>query len=202
DEAGWKSVCAGLKHACGVRLNDTLACWGLNEQGQLGLGDTMSKSLPTDIAGAWQACAAGTGFTCAIDRGGELFCWGDNSTGQLGTGTAGGQELSPVRVASDNHWTAVATGESHACAITESGALACWGANEEAQLGIGGILGPYPAPRFIEGGPWVDLAGGIWHTCAVAHDGKLWCWGRSTHGQLGLGEALMVDLPAPVVVPP
>jgi hypothetical protein len=44
----------------------------------------------------------------------------------------------PVQVGTDADWATVELGGSHACAAKTSGALWCWGAANDGQIGDGG----------------------------------------------------------------
>lgn len=62
--------------------------WGRNAEGQLGLGDTDNRRMPTPVEGLWampvQQLAAGERHSAALTGSGFLFTWGDNTCGQLG----------------------------------------------------------------------------------------------------------------------
>ncbi|WP_155123548.1 MULTISPECIES: chromosome condensation regulator RCC1 [unclassified Actinoplanes] len=47
----WKSISAGQGHTCGTQTLRTVWCWGQNGYGQLGLGDTINRTVPTQLAG-------------------------------------------------------------------------------------------------------------------------------------------------------
>ena len=71
---------------------------GLNDSGQLGIGDTnnrgdgsneMGDNLPTVDLGAGRtamAITAGDRHTCAVLDNTSVKCWGKNESGQLGQG--------------------------------------------------------------------------------------------------------------------
>jgi len=148
-----------------ARLNDgRVKCWGDNNYGQLGLGDTvprgyganqMGSSLPSLNLGTGKTAVqiAGTSYyNCALLSNSTLKCWGNNSYGQLGQGSTSaigdqpgemGDALSPIDLGSG--WTPswVAAGNSHACALSSAGLIKCWGSNYECQLGRGASGGPY-----------------------------------------------------------
>ena len=44
-----QSVAAGDHHTCAVLLDGSVACWGLNNHGQLGTGDTTNIVSPSAI---------------------------------------------------------------------------------------------------------------------------------------------------------
>ena len=89
-DTDWAQVSTDFSHghACATRSDNTLWCWGLNEYGQLGLGDTVQRSVPTQvgIGTTWSQVSTGHYYTCALRNVHSLFCWGYNSTGQLGVG--------------------------------------------------------------------------------------------------------------------
>ncbi|GDX78918.1 hypothetical protein LBMAG42_07290 [Deltaproteobacteria bacterium] len=60
----------GPSHACGLRDDNTLACWGYDFYGQATAPD-----------GTFTAVSAGNDHTCAIDTDGRLQCWGYDTTG-------------------------------------------------------------------------------------------------------------------------
>jgi hypothetical protein len=88
-ESGVLQIGAGGSHACASK-SDGLWCWGANERGQLGTGDTIYRAEPRQVqglTGTIRAFATGgvsfRGATCAVDGAG-LKCWGDNSYRQIG----------------------------------------------------------------------------------------------------------------------
>jgi alpha-tubulin suppressor-like RCC1 family protein len=74
---------------------------------------------------------AGYSHNCIITANGGVKCWGGNGNGQLGNGTNGDRDR-PVEViglAAGSGVTALATGDSHTCAVTAGGGVKCWGPN-------------------------------------------------------------------------
>ena len=45
-----EQLSAGYYHTCGLLSNDSVACWGNNLNGQIGVGDTSSTGVPTPQA--------------------------------------------------------------------------------------------------------------------------------------------------------
>jgi alpha-tubulin suppressor-like RCC1 family protein len=70
-------------------------CWGADDVGQLGDGETTNKSAPVSVKGPGGlgkltgvvAIAPGTRHVCALRNDGTVWCWGKNDRGQLGDGT-------------------------------------------------------------------------------------------------------------------
>ena len=93
------ALSAGLEHACALRVDGSVACWGANADGGLGDGTTTDAALPVDVKHLPPAAAiaAGWGYTCALDADGGVWCWGRNLFGQLGNG-ATRDSSTPVRL--------------------------------------------------------------------------------------------------------
>ncbi len=197
---GVDGVDGGWRHSCAVLENGHAKCWGDNEFGQLGNGESggleetpVAVTESTNIAQIY----AGWKHSCALDVEGQIWCWGNNEYGQLGDG---GLEDSTVPVAVDTSDIAgdivdLALGEHHSCARTEQGRLYCWGRNRDGEIGLGIADDEEPLPQRVEefhGDAVVDVDAGAGHTCAVVEeigDQHLYCWGRNTNGQVGNGSS-------------
>jgi alpha-tubulin suppressor-like RCC1 family protein len=95
---------AGKFSTCGVFSGGQVRCWGENNYGQLGNGDTVpGPYVPSPyIKGLKDIVDLATNeHTCGWRRGDQtMFCWGRNDLGQLGIGYASdaGYELLPQEV--------------------------------------------------------------------------------------------------------
>ncbi len=146
------------RHACAILDNGDLKCWGDNDHGQLGLGDTtrrgdmanqMGDDLPTvDLGTGRTATAISNNYqhTCAILDNGNVKCWGNGKYGQLGQGDTAnrgeaanqmGDDLPNIDLGTGRTATAISTGSYHSCALLDNGDLKCWGYNSEGNLGLG-----------------------------------------------------------------
>jgi alpha-tubulin suppressor-like RCC1 family protein len=93
-------------------------------------------------------------------------------------------------------FTAISTGDWHACAITQEGIVQCWGDNRSGQLGNGSTFTISLFPTTVKGiSHAVELAAGGLHTCALTSDGKSYCWGENKHGELGNGTNIDENTP-------
>ncbi|HEY5242468.1 MAG TPA: hypothetical protein VIJ22_13410 [Polyangiaceae bacterium] len=152
-------------------------------------GDGDSEAAPLVLSPTPSpAIGAGIAFGCDIDGTGAVWCWGDDTYGQAGSAPGGGSIAEPELVAGIANATWIALGDYHACAITASHAVYCWGLNGSYQLGhpaatAGDLICPgavpcNPAPALVAGLPpaVAIAAAGTW-TCIVAMDGSVQCWG-------------------------
>jgi alpha-tubulin suppressor-like RCC1 family protein len=192
-------VSLGSGHACAVRDDRTLLCWGQNTDGQLGIG-TMSDTTrqPTEVQGDnWQHVAAGQHHTCGI-RAGELYCWGRGDSSELGiVNRRRNLAVSPARVGDASAWDSVAVGANHSCAINRQSRLWCWGRNSEGQLGMT-PSNPIQQPTQLSEHRYDAIGAGFTFTCAVDTGQALFCWGANDEGQLGLGDHTPQSMPTPV----
>jgi alpha-tubulin suppressor-like RCC1 family protein len=188
-------VSAGSDHTCAL-LEGVAYCWGDNDDGELGTGNTTDVSVPTAVVATGvlsgrtvTAISAGESHTCAVADGG-VYCWGYNADGRVGVASTA-DKLSPVAVGTFTKATDVSAGYWHSCALVD-GSVYCWGDNTRGQLGGGTVSTYETTPVLVQGllaGKKVTAisAGGA-HTCAIA-DAKMYCWGSNVSGQLGINSS-------------
>src|SRR5690606_1750448 len=90
--------------------------------------------------------------------------------------------------------SALDAGRAHTCALRRSGAVSCWGANNQGQIGNSAGAAQLKVPVQIPTGVTklddaAEIALGPEHSCARKRDGTLVCWGRNDLGQLGSGTS-------------
>ena len=188
---GVTAIASGGDHSCALMETGIVKCWGMNEEGQLGDGTADFRATPVEVEelnGSVIAISAGGRHTCALMETDSVKCWGDNSFGQLGDGTLQSR-LAPVNVSGLASGVAkVAAGADHTCALMQIGALKCWGANVESQLGDATTQDQL-TPIDVEGlsNKAVSVAAGTYHTCVAVEKGGASCWGLNAMGALGNG---------------
>ena len=190
-----RSAAAGEQHTCILTTTGGVKCWGKNQDGQLGDGTTLDKSMPVDVDGLTSgimAIAAGWSHTCALMNGGGVKCWGNNQDGQLGDGTTVGRSTPTEVVGLAGGVTTIAAGGRHTCALLDTGGVKCWGQNQRGQLGDGTTVdrvAPINVADLTSG--VTALAAGWQHSCALMLTGAIKCWGNNGNGQLGVGRLLL-----------
>ncbi|HEX7603184.1 MAG TPA: hypothetical protein VF316_16315, partial [Polyangiaceae bacterium] len=194
-----------------------LSCWGTNEEAEL-TGDNnigasgTPLSIPS-IGSGLTRTGSGDSHACAI-VGGEVRCWGWawGGHGELGAGSNKGSDMPVVFGAGPA--TDVAGGYQFPCAQLTSGAVACAGLNDGAQLGQPGSNSNTPVKVLAtagdpDGGAPTNLSGvtklsvGGNHACALLGTAVV-CWGSSRYGQCGTSvdpatPAFAVPLPGPAI---
>ena len=188
---GWSTVSAGFDETCGIS-DGRLYCWGANDRGQLGVGDTLDRGVPTEVSGNltdWTLVSAGTDHSCGVSASAGLHCWGNSDRGQLGDGTATASSV-PVAIALPGV-TSVAVGLHSTCA-TANEQLHCWGYGNYGALGDPATIDPavdYWRPTLASGlTGWTSVVSAEELACATRGD-QVWCWGR-TRGGGGLGNGV------------
>lgn len=160
--AGATAISAGRFHTCAILTTGAVRCWGVNNSGQLGSGNTENvgddeppSSVATVDLGAGRtarAIASGYEHTCAVLDNGSLRCWGRNDVGQLGLGTTAnvGDDETPASVAAvgvgaGRTAVSITAGYDNTCATLDDATVRCWGSNHVGQLAQGQPVPLQPA---------------------------------------------------------
>ena len=142
-------IACGSNHTCVILDDGTVKCWGYNNNGQLGLGDTnnrgdgsseMGDNLPIVDLGTGRTAvqiSASQSHTCVIPDDGSVKCWGNNIDGQLGYGDTNNRgdgsnemnNLPVVDLGTGRTAIQISSGNNHTCVILDNGSVKCWGEN-------------------------------------------------------------------------
>lgn len=155
------AITAGSQHACVLRGDGTVWCWGANSFGQVGGGATGPYWAGAQVLGINNATAisAGGQHTCALLSTGDVRCWGDGQNGQLGN-NGNTYSHTPVAVLGVTNATHIAAGGAHTCARLQTGSVVCWGYSGSGRLGDGSGQLIRLTPQFIASGKCgMDLDG-------------------------------------------
>jgi alpha-tubulin suppressor-like RCC1 family protein len=184
------NLAAGGFHTCALDEIGDVYCWGGNDYGQLGYGDTVNRGVtelatslsPVSLGQKAKKIYAGTFLTCAILENDTARCWGLNRSGQLGLGHVepiGDNEL-PTDVpaltfSKEISQFDLSTVSNHVCALFVDGAQKCWGDNLRGQLGLGDkdnrgdneLLSDVPFISVDNNADPIFVATGNEHTCVL-----------------------------------
>lgn len=203
-----EQVAAGGNHTCARRADDTVRCWGSNNQGQLGIGSysafVVAPTSPTSLTGVIDI-SSGYGHTCVIaDTAAPLNvvrCWGSNDSKQLGSNTI--SNVPQTITSSLGTPSDVDVQGQNSCVTNTAGGVLCWGDNTSWQLGNDSAVQSSATAVTVTG---VDDAtavsvGGSGFVCAVREGQAVWCWGNGYAGLLGRGSDDDSPLAGPVITP-
>jgi cysteine-rich repeat protein len=220
------TVAAGGNDTCAILQDGSLRCWGLNDYGQLGLGNTntigddevpSAAAAEVSLGDAAAAVAAGGEHTCALlgSNGSNVRCWGRNNLSQLGLGNSteiGDDELPtavPALMFLDGPFDAIVAGVTRTFAHqSNDNGIQAWGDNTDGGLGFGVVedYSMYTAPQL--GGLTfmaltLEVRAGAYYACVRTQNQDFRCWGINDKGQLGLGNTdTLGDDEAEVLAPP
>ena len=200
--ASVRAMTSGQGHTCAALDDGSVYCWGANGSRQLasfGTDPGANRALldnpnaASALETGYVDLAAGAAHTCALGESGLVYCWGENANGQLGNGQAGRSEILSQQVLGLEGVTVTSLATAgpeanHTCAITESGALYCWGRGDSGQIGDGAQQ-DRPVATLVSGGiAFVDASTsfnpetGTGYTCGIEDNGTLYCWGDRPTG--------------------
>ena len=180
-------VAAGAAHTVAVSDDGMLWAWGYGAHGQLGLGDSVCRLIPTragynelfgDLRVVMAACS--DDYTLAVTEDCALWACGDGPHNSLPTFP--NETLVMTRVDAqffdDEKIVTVAGGADHSIALTQNGALYTWGTTRFGHDSTAmSLLPTCIAPHHIQG-----ERVGRWHRlpllCALA-------FAMGTHDRLG-----------------
>ena len=175
--SGFTSVSTAYGHACGLRANGIILCWGRGRQGE------------TDpVEATYTAVSLGDGYSCGLKTDGLITCWGvwGISYGMTGANTFREPE-SPYGL-----FKSLSAGSSHACGIRIDNTLACWGENYVSA----GDFAEYAGQATPPSGTFLSVSAGAGHTCGVTTDNRVVCWGARYEGSTSPAEGNFLSVSA------
>lgn len=187
--AGATSLSGKISTTCALTSASALYCWGTNEFGQMGTGDTKSQLTPLLSAGGmtFNVAAAGGEHSCGISSTGT-FCWGFNSNGNIGDGSPSfTTHYQPGKVSNGSAFTDIeanggagnassadcsdATCAAGTCAVTAAGDAVCWGDGASIATPSSGTL------KFSR------ISVGWDYDCGLSTQHVGYCWGANLYMQ-------------------
>ncbi len=193
--------------SCLITTAGVAKCWGTNYFGNLGVGDTNNRDVPTDVlgmsgltvvdiaVGLWHTCFM---YTDNVISGHGVKCAGRNIVGMLGNGNQADQST-PVQVTGLSSEVAdVEAGMWHTCALMTDKTVKCWGNDDVGELGNGATsrtATPTAVPNLSD---VEKIVIGDRHTCSTNSSGAMKCWAANVSGQLGDGSEANRNAPVDV----
>ena len=183
---------------CILHADETVACTGEGDEGELGDGTTGDRAAFGDVPGLTgvHALTSGSAHVCALLDSGATRCWGRNTFGQLGDGSMTQRSMpvdGPV-----GPYTAIGAGDDFTCGLRADRGVDCWGNNMGDQLGDTGVARSMAVSIAGISGA-TAIAVGADHVCALLGDRTVACWGEDVHGELG--DAPGGPSPTPRMIP-
>lgn len=179
DVAGAIDLAIGQRHACAVRADRSVVCWGCNDRGNLARGDIAGSAEPIPVDGvAAIRIAAETGATCATAESGDVTCWGDGSQFGLSV-TSVTVPPRPVRFGVEP--ADVDVGVISSCGIG-GGRVGCQGF-----LVFGDCSDRRAANQLADIPDVREVSIGYEDMCARDGSGTVHCWGCNSTGAVGDG---------------
>lgn len=194
--------------AASAKVSGSLQAWGNGLSGQLGNGTSTNSDQPVPVelpAGVTiTAVSAGGKHTLALTSTGQVLAWGNNFHGELGDGSSADSPTPVlVKLPKGTVATAVAAGDDVSMAVTSTGKVFAWGANQYGQLGDGSTQqARLPVAVVLPRGTKVVAVGTSYnYSLALTTFGHVLTWGYNGSGQLGTGFATASEIPVRVKLP-
>jgi cysteine-rich repeat protein len=186
EPVGITQIDAGRNHVCALTDNGgRVACWGANDVGQLGNGQTSSNELEAvwviNLANVRQV-AAGTAHSCAIKNDRTVSCWGYNEFGELGFPGQHDSAFPAANVPNVLGAQVLSIHANHSCVYAAGRESYCWGANGNRQV----VNRPVSvSPPNLYWMPVDSTVAGANHSCVIGQDFQdVVCRGKNIAGQV------------------
>jgi len=181
------SVDTTYERTCAIMSDHSVRCWG--REYAPGPNNVSLTSIFNP-----SAITVGEESVCIVLTDGNVQCLGKNGHGQLGNSSRVGNNwnstFADVSLPVNSSAVRIASEYRHACALLDNGSVACWGNNENGQLGDWSVTGSTNNSVFArlpQNRTAVDIDVGDIHSCAELDNGSAFCWGYGGDGRLGNG---------------
>jgi alpha-tubulin suppressor-like RCC1 family protein len=176
-----------------ITTSGDLYCWGYNEFGQVGNGQSgvdINQATPVKVLSSVASVTFDKGTAFAVTTSGDLYAWGRNNNGQVGNGQSGEGlcQTTPAKVLSSV--ASVKVSVDTTAAIATNGDLYCWGANSMGRVGNGASTLQATPVKVLSN---VASATPGSTSTAITTNGDLYCWGYAELGQVGNGKHGLED---------
>lgn len=192
-------VTTSPEHSCALLASGAVWCWGKKSLTATGFSRNPGPVFGLDGNSAKAIdLSSGVEHTCVLLDDGTVSCWGVNDFGQLGLplSETGANGPTPVQGLSGLTVVDIEAKRRTTCALTDQGALYCWGySNNGSFLGSGtGSREPVPLIIGDVDGTTVSadqIALSRNGTMCILHDaGALDCWGYNVERMASASSVL------------
>eukprot|EP00798_Chlamydomonas_sp_ICE-L_P027803 gene27803-biopygen5218 len=188
-----------ISETANIYKDGTAISTGLNNNGQLGIGSTLTTSNFSIVAGVSNAIAVDAGYTHAMymTSNGIVVSAGSDANGQLGRGASSANVVINANIVpmlmpdgSNVYARAISAGGYHSAVFLNNGSAYLCGKNDQGQCGASPTIVPHANSLGIIStlSNVVDVACGHEHTLFTRYDGQVLGFGRNDRGQLGQGN--------------
>ena len=200
----------GKNFTIALKENGTVWSYGLNTNGQLGLGDNENRIEPIQIENLnnIKEISAGYSHSLALTKQGEVYAWGANINGQIGTGEESDSNL-PIKIEGISNIIKIDAYKNKSIALSSDGKVYVWGEGysslpmrlvfAEKVVDISGDIILTEKGKVYNmaniGTPIAGLSNiakisaGTNHNLALDVEGNAYSWGTNTYGECGTAVA-------------
>lgn len=178
---------------------------GLNNKGQLGMGDLENRSTFTAIRQLRGIgvvyLAAGVDLCYALTEDFDVYVWGGNGVGRTGLNPRDASKQNDARpfnfleptIVQDlagEECVKVTVGSSHCMAVGKGGDCFVWGDGDAGQLGLGDFANHHIIAVNNSFPSVQSVSAGSNHSVVLTREtGALYTWGHAANGRLGIGAS-------------
>lgn len=190
----WKAIDTSA-HTLAIAEDGTLWSWGTNSNGQLGLGDTTDRTVPTQVGTDtnWESIVTCASHSLAIKTDGTLWSWGANSNGQLGLGDNTNRNM-PTQIGIDTDWKTLGRGFNSTIVLKQNGTLWVSGANNYGQLGLNDTTDRNVIIQVGTDTDWKEISNSFFVTLAIKSNGMLWASGGATYNGMSINTHVFTQV--------
>lgn len=216
-----QTIGAGSFHSMVLCPSDSsVRSWGANNNGQLGINDTIQQISPVRVKGPGGvgylnniiSIVARENFSLALKNDGTVWSWGFNGDGEMGDSTttdkwAPVQVHGPANVGFLSNIKAISGGYAHVLALKNDSTVWAWGDNTNGELGDNTTVNELTPVQVIGPGGVgvlnhiVAIAAGQQFSLALKNDGTVWAWGNNADGAIGDNTSIERHTPVQVLGP-
>ncbi len=190
----WQQIALGNSFCLAMDVDGNLYSWGSNASGQLGLGDTVSRSTPTLVTTPKQFASiyASENFSGAIDVLGLAWMAGSNAFGQLGdlttTNRSSFVEVVGPAIVFAPRFSKLSLGFSHCLGMNPFGEVYAWGDGTSYALGQTTNASKSSPVLVTAPANLIEIAANKHCSFAIDEFGNAYAWGTEQDGALGDGS--------------